>query len=98
MNTYVIGQTVFLRVRISDPTTGDPDDPATQSPVDDATQVFTVYKPDGTSSTPASSHVSTGVYTTQTITDQDGYWTYTSTSTGPGAGADKERFYVMPVP
>jgi len=98
VNTYVVGQTVFLRVRISDPATGDPDDPATQSPVDDATQQFTVYKPDGTFSSPASSHPATGVYTSQILTDQDGYWTYYSFSSGPGTGADKERFYVMPVP
>jgi len=98
VNTYVVGQVVFLRARLSDPTTGDADDPATQTPVDDPTEVITVYKPDGTTSTPALVHASTGVYTTSVTVDTDGYWTYYSNSVGPAAGADKERFYVMPVP
>lgn len=98
MNLYIVGQVVRLRARLSDPDTGDPDDPTTQDPVDDATEVLTVYKPDGTSSTPALTHVSTGVYTVNVTVDQAGYWTYGSNSTGPAAGADKESFRVVPIP
>lgn len=98
MNRYIVGQTVFLRVRISDPSTGDADDPATQDPVDDGTQSFTVYAPDGTSSVPPHTHGLTGVYTATYTTTQDGIHEYTSLSTGAGTGGWKERFYVSPVP
>lgn len=98
MNTYVIGQVVFLRARLSDPTTGSASDPTTQDPVDDPTVSMTVYAPDGTSTTPGLTHASTGVYTTTVTVDQDGTWEYVSTSTGAAAGAGRERFYVAPVP
>ncbi len=98
MNTYIVGQVVFLQAILSDPATGDASDPATQDPVDDPTIVLTVYKPDGTTSLPSLTHASTGTYTTQVTLDQDGYWTYASRSTGAAAGADRERFYVSQVP
>ena len=98
MNLYIVGQVVQLRARLSDPATGDPDDPATQTAVDDPTEVITVYKPDGTNSAPALTHVSTGVYTALITVDQAGYWTYGSNSTGAAAGADKESFRVVPIP
>lgn len=98
MNLYIVGQVVRLRARLSDPTTGDPDDPTTQDPVDDATVVLTVYKPDATTSTPALTHTTTGVYTANITVDQAGYWTYGSNSTGAAAGADKESFRVVPIP
>src|SRR4051812_17168225 len=100
MNRYIVGQPVFLRVRLSDPETGDPADPATQDGVDDATLVITVYAPDGTNSTPALTHVSTGVYTGSVTASasQSGTWEYASNATGAGAGAAKERFYVSPLP
>lgn len=98
MNTYIVGQVVFLRVRLSDPATGTATDAATQDPVDDATIAMTVYKPDLTTSTPSLTHASTGVYTTSVTADQSGEWEYVSNSTGAAAGAGRERFYVAPVP
>lgn len=89
---------MFLRVRLSDPSTGDATDPTTQDPVDDPTLVLTVYAPDGSTQTPGLSHVSTGVYTTSVTVDQDSVWEYATNSTGAGAGAAKERFFVSPVP
>ena len=98
MNRYVVGQTVFLRAYLTDPSTGDATDPATQDPVDDPTIIITVYAPDGTNSTPSLTHASTGTYTGTITPTQDGTWTYASNSTGAASGADKERFYVAPVP
>ncbi len=98
MNRYVIGQVVFLRARLTDPSTGDPNDAATQNPVDDTSEVLTVYKPDSTTSTPALTHASTGVYTAQVTVDQEGPWTYVSKSTGLAAGAARARFWVDSVP
>jgi hypothetical protein len=98
MNRYIVGQVVFFRVRLSDPATGDATDPTTQDPVDDPTIVLTVYAPDGSNSTPALGHVSTGVYTASTTPTLEGQWEYATNSTGAAAGAAKERFYVAPVP
>jgi hypothetical protein len=97
-NTYIIGQVVLLRDRISDPSTGDIDDPATQTPVDDPTEQFTVYKPDRTSLTLGATHGTTGVYTAQILADTPGWWEYVGISTGAGAGAGRNRFYVSQVP
>lgn len=98
MNRYIVGQVIFLRTYLTDPSTGDANDPATQDPVDDPTISITVFAPDGTNSTPSLAHVSTGVYTTTFTATQDGTWTYASNSTGAGTGAAKERLYVAPVP
>lgn len=98
MNRYIVGQMILLRARLSDPATGDADDPATQDPVDDATIVLTAYAPDGTNSTPALTHVSTGVYTGNLLATQAGTWEYATNSTGAAYGAAKERFYVSPLP
>lgn len=98
MNRYIVGQTIFLRARLTDPATGDATDPATQDPVDDPTLILTVYAPDGTTQTPGLTHASTGVYTSSVIATQDGAWTYATNSTGAAAGAAKERFFVAPVP
>lgn len=89
---------MFFRVRLSDPSTGDATDPTTQDPVDDASIVLTVYAPDGTNSTPALTHPSTGVYTASTTVSQIGQWTYATQSTGAAAGAAKQRFSVNDVP
>ena len=97
MNTYIVGQVVFLRARLSDPSTGDPTDPTTQDPVDDGTLALTVYKPDGTTETPSLSHASTGTYTASITADVEGAYTYASLSNGPAAGAGRGRFYVSPV-
>jgi hypothetical protein len=99
-NPYIVGQVVFLRARLSDPSTGDPTDPTTQDPVDDPTVQMTVYKPDGTPVSPAPSlaHASTGTYTTSVIVDQSGHWVAISLSTGAAAGAGRDRFYVSPIP
>lgn len=98
MNSYIVGQVVFLRARLSDPSTGDASDPATQTAVDDATEAITVYKPDGSVVNTSVSHVSTGVYTTSITVDQDGDWVAVSLSSGAAAGAGRDRFYVAPVP
>ena len=87
LHRYIVGQVVQIRVRLSDPSTGDPDDPATQDPVDDATIVVSVYKPDATTVTPALTHVSTGVYTGDVTANAAGIWKYWSVSTGSAAGA-----------
>ncbi len=98
MNRYIIGQTVFLRAYLTDPSTGDADDPATQDPVDDPSIALTVYAPDGTTQLPSLAHSATGTYTGTVVATQEGSWTYATLSTGAGAGAAKERFYVAPVP
>ncbi len=98
MNTYIVGQVIFLRARLSDPATGDADDAATQDPVDDPTVALTVYKPDGTTATPSLAHASTGVYTTSVTADTDGVWEYVTLSTGAAAGAGRGRFSVAAVP
>lgn len=97
MNKYIVGQVVFFRVRLSDPATGDATDPSTQDPVDDPTVVLTVYAPDGTSSAPSLTHVSTGVYSSSQTVSLEGQWEYATNSTGAAAGAAKDRFYVSPV-
>jgi hypothetical protein len=98
MNTYIVGQVVFLRAYLTDPSTGDPDDVTTQTPVDDPTIAMTVYKPDGTNATPGLSHVSTGTYTTSITADIAGAYKAVTLSTGAAAGAGDDRFYVAPVP
>jgi hypothetical protein len=98
VNTYIVGQVVFLRARLSDPSTGDASDPATQDPIDDPTIAVTVYKPDGSTVNTSLAHASTGTYTAAVTVDQNGQWEYVSLSTGAAAGAGRERFYVSPIP
>lgn len=87
LHRYLVGAVVQIRARLSDPTTGDPDDPATQDPVDDPTVALTVYKPDGSTANLSLTHVSTGVYTGDVTVDQEGLWKYASLSSGAAAGA-----------
>lgn len=83
----LIGSVAHVAVRLSDPTTGDPDDPATQDPVDDPTLSVTAYKPDGTTANLSMVHGSTGNYSGDITLDQEGVWKFASLSTGAAAGA-----------
>jgi non-ribosomal peptide synthetase component F len=97
-NEYIPGQVVVLTDLITDPNST----PTPNTPIDDNTDAVTVYKPDGTTSTPSVSHSGasgSGTYKAQLTVDQAGWWEYVFRSTGnPGAGAGRGRFYVSPVP
>lgn len=98
-NTYIVGQVVLLRSRLSDPSTGDPDDPATQTTVDDPSEAMTVYLPDGTSvSVSGIQHVGTGIYTWEFTPSQSGWHEYVDQSNGAARGRGRNRFYASPVP
>lgn len=90
-NEYVVGQVVVFKDLVSS-------DAAGLVPVDDATDVVTVYKPDGTTATPAIAHGVTGTYTASLTVDQSGWWEYVYKSTNTAAGAGRGRFYVSKVP
>lgn len=91
-NEYIIGQIILLQDLITDPATG--------LPVNDSSDIVTVYKPDGTITSPSPSHSSTTPYATtaQLTPDQPGWWEYVWKSTTAGAGAGRGRFWVSPVP
>lgn len=98
LQTILVGQPVFIRVRLTDPATGDPNDPTTQDPVDDPTIGVTVYKPDGTTDTPSMQHVDTGTYTGSTTPDQAGKFEIVSTAASFAAGAGRTRFHASAYP
>lgn len=98
-DVFLVGQTVFVRVRLSDPSTGDPNDSTTQDPVDDPTVALTVYDPTGAAVDPSPSltRESTGTYTATVQPDQDGYWHAVSDSSGAATGVGRYRFYASPI-
>jgi hypothetical protein len=90
---YILGQIVLLSDLITNPVSG-----ATLS---DATDAVTVYRPDGTTITPAVTHPgqdNAAAYDAQITVDQSGWWEYVWRSTTTGAGAGRSRFWVSPVP
>lgn len=89
-NEYIPGQLVVLTDTISNPTNS--------QLADDSTEALTVYKPDGTTTSPGINHASTGVYNAQLVLDMPGWWEYVFKSTGAAAGAGRGRFFVSPVP
>jgi hypothetical protein len=89
-NEYIPGQVVVLTDTITNP--------ATAALTNDASDTLTVYKPDGTTTSPAVTNMSTGVYSAQITVDQAGWWEYVFKSTGTAAGAGRSRFYVSQVP
>lgn len=93
-NEYIVGQVIVLSDVITNPFST----PTPNAPVDDSTDAVTVYKPDGTTVTPAVTHGATGNYSAQITLDQPLWWEYVWRSTTTGAGAGRGRFYVSPVP
>jgi hypothetical protein len=92
MASYIPGQVIVLQDVVTNPVTG--------GLVNDATDAVTVYRPDGTTITPAVTNPSTATYQAQVTpgASQTGWWEYVWLSTGAGAGAGRGRFYVSPVP
>lgn len=97
-NEYILGQIIVLTDVITDPNST----PTPNATVDDNTDAVTVYKPDGSTATPAVSHsgsAGSGTYKAQVTLDMPNWWEYVFKSTGsPGAGAGRGRFYVSSVP
>jgi hypothetical protein len=84
---YVFGQPVVIEWRVTDPENS-------YALIDDPTTAVTVYKPDGTTATPAPDHPSTGVYQATIIANQSGWWEWVPL----GGGGGRRRFYVGPTP
>jgi hypothetical protein len=83
--THDVNERVDLRTTLRDPD-GTPTN---------ATVVLTVYAPDGTTSTPALSNPSTGVYEASVLVDQAGEWAYRWASTGLVEVVDGGTFTVV---
>jgi hypothetical protein len=91
--TFIVGQVVLASDLITNP--------QTDAPVADPSEICTVYKPDGTTSTPSVIHPGqddTDAYDVQITFDQPGWWEFVFLSSGAGAGAGRTRVYVSPVP
>jgi hypothetical protein len=84
MSEYDIGDVVRLTATFSN---------AAGAPTD-TTAVLTVKKPDGTSSTPAVTHGTRGVYSSDVPIDQPGVWSYRFVGTGAVTSAGGGRLYV----
>jgi hypothetical protein len=92
-NTYIVGQLVGLSDIITRTATG--------AITSDSSTIVTVYKPDGTTATPAITHPGVddpNAYESQITVDQAGWWEYVFSSTSTAAGKGRGRFYVSPVP
>jgi hypothetical protein len=61
-----------------------------------ADAVLTVTDPSGVSSTPPTSHPSTGTYTASILADQPELWLWRWTATGAAVTAEDGSFYVQP--
>lgn len=87
-------------VNQNDPVTGLPVLDGSGNPIrlDDASMACTVYKPDGTTTSPAVTHVSLGVYTAQVTPDQAQWWEYVFNGTSTAPGKKAGHFWVSPVP
>jgi hypothetical protein len=83
--TYVVGQRANLRTTITDAT----------SALTDATVVLTVTAPDGTVSTPAVNHPSTGTYNADVTFDQPGDWLRVWSTTGAVVSSNVDQVHVI---
>lgn len=103
-NEYIVGQAVSLAVIVTqnDPLTGLPVLDGSGNPIriDDASMAVTVYKPDGSTVSPAPTvtRVSLGAYTAQVTPDQPSWWEYVFQGTTTAPGRKRGSFYVSPVP
>lgn len=66
MSDPLVGSTVLQRITVTDPATG---------ALTDATVTLVVQAPDGTETTPAPDHPSTGVYEHYLALTAEGWWT-----------------------
>lgn len=63
--------------------------------VDPTTVTHVLYKPDGSTSSPTVTPISTGVYASTFVVDQPGRWLFHHTSTGGGADGFDESWFVV---
>jgi hypothetical protein len=83
-NTYDVGDQVRVTATFTSLT----------GALTDATAVCTVKHPDGTLTTPAVTHGTTGVYTADIPIDAQGAWWYRFVGTGAVIAASEETFFV----
>lgn len=82
---YWLGQVVLVTAKLTDPANA-------EAPTDDAGETLVAFRPDLTHGPVTSTaHPSTGTYTAQVTTDQQGFW-----QINDGRGGVYE-FYVRPV-
>lgn len=83
-----IGSQVILTITFTSRATGQLVDPTVAT--------CKVRKPDGTSTTPATTRVSQGIYTALFIPDQSGEHWYNGVGTGAAIGVAERAFVVEP--
>lgn len=71
-------------------------DPETRALVDPAAVTCKVSHPDGTTSEPSVTKVSTGVYEASIECDEDGDWAFVMLGTAPHVGAAEGEWKVRP--
>ena len=86
MTTYFVNQRARIETTVKD----------TAGVLTNATVTCTLTKPDGTTSSPSITNVSTGLYRVEPDLDQSGLWRVTWRATGAVIAGEPERFYVYP--
>lgn len=84
---YSVGDLVKLTATFTD---------AANALEDPTAVAFTVYAPNGATSTPVVTRVSTGVYTALVSATQEGDWEWRAVGTGAVQAAKRGEFHVEP--
>jgi len=100
--SYIVGQSISVAVLVTqiDPVTGNAVVDGSGNPVrvDDASMALTIWKPDQTTSSPAITHLSLGVYTASFTPDVGGWWQYSFQGVGTAPGRGKKAIFISQVP